>query len=377
MIGEATSCINLFDRKWKTFDIPSLFDVTAGVYYSDKECCYGTTPYVSSSATNNGIGKWIDRRADFEGNMIVTGKIGCKAFYQKDPFCATSDVNVLIPKFNMNEYIGIFIACTINSNNFKYDYNRQCRQGNMRRMIIQLPVNSKGIPDWQFMENYIKSLKHKTEILDLLKLAGDETPERILWLNNNIDINDFKKFIQSSKQEDKNNLSTTIALKLSDKKWKEFKLTDIFNCGMGNGIDSKNINISKDSNISYVSRTSINNGIVSKVDRIENYEPFLPGNLTLALGGEYLGTCFVQSENFYTAQNVAVLRCKKEVSQRAKQFIATIIRNEAKTKYFAFGRELNSHFKTDFTITLPINSEGEPDYQFMDAFINQIELSLY
>lgn len=126
-----------------------------------------------------------------------------------------------------------------------------------------------------------------------------------------------------------------------------------------------------------MSRTSINNGIVSKVDRIENYEPFLPGNLTLALGGEYLGTCFVQSENFYTAQNVAVLSCKKEVSQRAKQFIATIIRNEAKTKYFAFGRELNSHFKTDFTITLPINSEEEPDYQFMDAFINQIELSLY
>lgn len=36
-----------------------------------------------------------------------------------------------------------------------------------------------------------------------------------------------------------------------------------------------------------------------------------------------------------------------------KKKIATIIRNECKIKYQAFGRELNAHFRKYFTIKLP------------------------
>lgn len=53
-----------------------------------------------------------------------------------------------------------------------------------------------------------------------------------------------------------------------------------------------------------------------------------------------------------------------------------MVRNEAKVKYFAFGRELNTHFKTDFTIPLPVDSKGNPDYQFMEDYIKQIENKL-
>ena len=371
--------VRLSDRKWKTFNILYLFDVTAGKYYNDSEYDIGNTPYVTASAENNGIGKNINIKADFDGNMIVTGKIGCVAFYQKTPFCATSDVNVLIPKFNMDEDIGLFIVCMINSNKFKYDYNRQCRQGDMKRMSIQLPVNSEGNPDYQFMKNYINYIKKHTDISDLIELAIDESPERLTWLNNNIDIPDFKKFLKENKRFNEKNISNSTnktSLKSTGKEWKEFKLTDIFYCEMGNGIDASKIEISKKSNINYVSRTSINNGIVSKVDTMNDYKLFSAGKLTLALGGEYLGSCFVQPDNFYTAQNVAVLSAKEEISQQAKQFIATMIRIEAKTKYFAFGRELNSHYKTDFTIVLPVNSEGNPDYQFMENYINNVEKKL-
>ncbi len=382
MISETnkiSSNISLSDRKWKTFKIPSLFNVTAGVYYSDSEYNEGNTPYVSASAENNGIGKWIDIKADFAGNMIITGKIGCVAFYQKDPFCATSDVNVLIPKFNMNESVGIFIVRMINSNNFKWDYNRQCRQGDMKRMSIQLPINSSGEPDYQFMEDYINYIKNQADITDLIEIAGDESPEKLRWLNNNIDIADFKKFLKSSNDmkiqnstiHKNNNLSN-----LSNKKWKEFRLANLFNCRMGNGIDASKVTVSDTSQINYVSRSSNNNGIIMKVDKIDSYEPYEAGKLTLALGGEYLGSCFVQPEEFYTAQNVAVLECNEEISLKAKQFIATMVRNEAKIKYFAFGRELNTHFKTDFTIPLPVDSKGNPDYQFMEDYINQIENNL-
>ncbi len=36
--------------------------------------------------------------------------------------------------------------------------------------------------------------------------------------------------------------------------------------------------------------------------------PYKKGSLTLSLGGEKLGACFLQNEDFYTGQNIAVLQ---------------------------------------------------------------------
>ena len=72
----------------------------------------------------------------------------------------------------------------------------------------------------------------------------------------------------------------------------------------------------------------------------------------------------------------------------SKLFIATLVRNECKIKYQAFGRELNSHFRRDFTIRLPIKTrqseivydedkiysdEGYiPDWEWMDNFVKKL-----
>lgn len=45
---------------------------------------------------------------------------------------------------------------------------------------------------------------------------------------------------------------------------------------------------------------------------------------------------------------VAVLQEKVPLSDHTKLFIATLIRNECRIKYQAFGRELNAHFRKDF-----------------------------
>ena len=54
---------------------------------------------------------------------------------------------------------------------------------------------------------------------------------------------------------------------------------------------------------------------------------------------------------------------KEPLSIHTKLFISTLIRNECKIKYQAFGRELNSHFRKDFTIKLPVLMNGN-DYIF-------------
>ena len=164
--------------KWKEFKLPRIFHIEAGTYYSSEQYEEGETPYISASATNNGIGKLISVKPDFQGNKITIGKLGAIANYQPFPFCATSDVNVLTPKFNMNCFNGLFIVSVINfSENYKWDYGRQCRVGDTKEITIKLPVlldksgipikdstckySSYGyIPDWDFMEQYIKLLPY-------------------------------------------------------------------------------------------------------------------------------------------------------------------------------------------------------------------------
>ena len=183
---------------------------------------------------------------------------------------------------------------------------------------LLLPSNDSITPDWAFMEKYILSLHHKP-----IKTAVIEK----------------------------------MPPKLDTSTWHEFLLHRILTCGMGNGIDAV-ITTSDEPKYNYVSRDSNGNGVVGFVDEIEGEHPFPAGAMSLALGGSFLGSCFIQKKPFYTAQNVAVLQEKVPLSDHTKLFIATLIRNECKIKYQAFGRELNAHFRKDFTIKLPIKCDA-------------------
>lgn len=107
------------------------------------------------------LSDYFDIKPDFSGNKIITGKVGCTAFYQPEPFCATSDVNVFTPKFKMSRDVGVFLVTLINfSENYKWAYGRQCRVGNSKKISISLPATPSGEPDWEWMESYIQSLPY-------------------------------------------------------------------------------------------------------------------------------------------------------------------------------------------------------------------------
>ena len=98
-------------------------------------------------------------------------------------------------------------------------------------------------------------------------------------------------------------------------------------------------------------------------------KPYDAGLLTVSLGGEYLGSCFVQDKPFYTSQNVNVLIPRHKMSFYTKLFISTVIFREGRLHYKAFVDELNRHIKRDFAIPLPSLPDGSPDFDYMDSFI--------
>lgn len=152
-------------------------------------------------------------------------------------------------------------------------------------------------------------------------------------------------------------------------KTKTFLLKDIVNIDYGNKYDLQKMTFDRPE-INFVSRTASNNGVVAKVDRT-NKAPYEPGCLTIALGGS-IGSTFYQNNPFYTGQNVAVIKFKEDISKYSKLYLCQIIKFEVKNKFRAFGRELNKHIRTDFTVDLPINELGKPDWLSMKNFIQTL-----
>jgi len=59
-----------------------------------------------------------------------------------------------------NKYIAMFLCSLIEMERFRWAYGRKWRPVRMPHSLINLPVTKDGTPDWQFMEDYIKSLPY-------------------------------------------------------------------------------------------------------------------------------------------------------------------------------------------------------------------------
>lgn len=180
-------------------------------------------------------------------------------------------------------------------------------------------------------------------------------------------------------------------MNLNTSEWKSFYLKKLFYIQMGNKFDKNKLNL-EIQEVNLVSRISYNNGVDTKVALVDGVEPFEAGLVTVALGGSYLGSCFIQKEQFYTGQNVAVMRpVDTNISKKVCMFISALVRFECKIKYYAFGRELNTHINNDFDIKLPIlfddnkmaiidesrkySDEGFiPDWKYIENYIDSLNL---
>lgn len=177
--------------KWKNFLLDKLFTISAGIYHYSDEYDIGDTPYISASNENNGIKQRINLDPEFSGNCIITGKVGCTTFYQSEDFCATSDVNIFRPKnFELNRKIGLFMTAIINfSENYKWNYGRQCRVGDSKKIIIKLPTKMNNdeyvidpekifsdegyIPDFDFINQFMEYVENgeRERVKVLLKIV--------------------------------------------------------------------------------------------------------------------------------------------------------------------------------------------------------------
>ena len=319
--------MKLNTENWVEYKLIDFFDMKPGKYYDESKYSFGDVPLVSASNTNNGIMKLTDLEPSFQGNCLTIGKVGATTFYQSKPFCASPDVTVLLPKFDMNKYIGLFITTIINQERFKWSYGRQIRLGDSLELCIKLPPGRNDFPDYDFMEKYIKSL-HYLPITTCIEKSD-------------------------------------IVLDIDD--WKEFSISDLFN-----------ITVSKDNNLQcsnkgdtiYVASSADNNGVTARVDS----NPSQEGNtLTIARNGS-VGSAFFHPKPYCASpDDVRVLTPKFPMTKYSALFIKTVIEKE-KYKY-TYGRKLGSKRIMNMVIKLPAKKDGSINLEYIEEYIKSLQYS--
>lgn len=164
ILNEKTS---LDIENWKEFLFEDLFEITGSKTTSIhdlEEYGVGKFPFVTTQATNNAIEGFYDFKTE-DGNVLtIDSAVIGYCSYQPLPFTASDHVEKLIPKFELNKYLAMFVTTIINNEQYRYNYGRKASQTRLKERSIKLPTTPKGDPDWQFMENYIKSLPYSASI---------------------------------------------------------------------------------------------------------------------------------------------------------------------------------------------------------------------
>lgn len=177
--------------KWGEFRISDIFNVEGTITTHPTHLKpNGKTPRITCAATNNGLDD-VYRNEPTESGGVLTidsATIGYVS-YQENDFIATDHVEKLSLKCQrlMNRHLGLFIKqCIDQSVCTKYGYGYKFSQGRIKRQIIKLPLDSKGKPNWAFMESYMKDrekrklqiiISHFNAKLNLPSLRGGGIPD--------------------------------------------------------------------------------------------------------------------------------------------------------------------------------------------------------
>jgi len=153
---------------------------------------------------------------------------------------------------------------------------------------------------------------------------------------------------------------------IENKEWNEFFLKDIF------PIVQRGKRLTKANQISgeqpYISSTAINNGIDGFIGNKAGIRAF-SNCLTIANSGS-VGASFYHPYEFIASDHVTHLK-NESFNKHVYLFIATQL-NKLSEKY-NFNREINDKRISREKILLPVNHEGQPDYEYMKQYMINIE----
>lgn len=152
---------SLEEKTWGEFFISDICYITSGRDIYDSERIDGNIPYVTSTASNNGIKYYVSNTNEtLEENAISVNRNGSVgySFYHKYKALYSNDCRKLKLKQCRNEFVALFITNQITQQKDKYNYGYKMGTGRLKKQMIMLPTTDDGSPDYEYMEQYVKAV---------------------------------------------------------------------------------------------------------------------------------------------------------------------------------------------------------------------------
>src|SRR3989339_820228 len=322
-------------HNWQEFCFEDVFTISRGKRLVKLDQVNGDIAYISSSKKNNGIDNYIlppDFMKVYKNALTLnnSGSVGY-CFYHPYKFVASDHCTVIQikdKKIKLNNYVSLFLKPIIESMKSKYNFAREINNDRLKKEKILLPATKNKLPDWEFMENYIKELSATIKYDS--KIAKNQIIDK--------------------------------SFELEVKKWKEFKIKDIFKIIRGKRL----VEIDRiKGDMPYYSASDYDNGLTDKISNPLFVEKD-------ALIYTTFGRCFYVENEFTASDEISILK-NKYLNIYNGLFIATII-TQNKYKY-SFGRKAFENKFSDDIIKLPINEKDEVDFEFMENYIKSLNYS--
>lgn len=352
--------MKLSDREWKNFAVPYVFqNIQRGKRLKKADHISGIVPYVSSTANNNGVDAYIEATKGtrvFQNciSLANSGSVG-SAFYEPFAFVASDHVTSL-QRENTSQYVYLFLTAVLEQQKSNFDFNREINDLRIKKMRIMLPVDDNDEPDYQFMEDYMKEL-----MVAKRKQYQEYVEQRLAELG--IDV--------------KNTEVGGYNLDLESREWKKFNINDVFI--VGHGFYNKKPPMHENGNFPFIGASSTNNGVTgfTTLKDVENNskigygtnEPidkkiFSKGQLCVVNNGSP-GYTYYQPHNFTCTHDVNPLWLRKhEMNECVGLFLSQMIKSQGVC--FAYARKWRPSRMVHSCIMLPVNSNNEPDFDFME-----------
>lgn len=329
---------------WKKFKLSDYFNICYGSFIP-KKYRGDKTPFVTTTSSNNGIDYYVDSDPMFEGDALTVasdGSVGA-TYYHDKPFSAGNIVVVLEPTDDTRQ------AWTPNSAQFlatvirrfaeiHYGWQNKFSVNRVRDAKVPLPVTSTGEPDWDYMDEYIEKLATQA-CKNVSSLATLKPVEH----------------------------------KIDIKAWKEFKVGNVINFDSSAKIyHAEHLDIlDKPEDLAYypyVVRTAFNNGIKGYIK--EDPNTLNPAN-TISFAQD-TAQLFYQDTPYFTGNKIKICTIKDhDLTKNIALFLISALLNGFDT--FSYDSSFNVATLSRVNIKLPVTSTGEPDFDYMEKYIDSVQ----
>ena len=322
---------------WKYYRLDELFEITGSTTTKVDELELsgrGAYPYVTTQATNNGVAGFYDIFTE-EGNILtIDSAVLGFCSYHPEKFSASDHVEKLIPKFDMNKNIALFIVTIINREQYRFNYGRKANQIQIANLRIKLPSLSDGTPDFDFMDSFIGSYN----------------------------LNEVRTSIRNATIFEPGVLS------------KYFKIEEIFDLiepAKGSTTD----NLIPGDDIPYIGAKKDDNGLMEMVSLEGNEEYISKGNCVVfvQLGQGSAGYTTYQNDDFIGMNGKICCAYSPKLNQYNALFLVTVLDRE-RPKY-SFGRSWTGDRLRKTRVKLPATETGEIDWNYMEEYIKSLPFS--